>query len=123
MADTTNLIAGIAYLSVDGTRYNLVGDLTYSPATVKRESLAGQDTVHGYSETPRASFISGKIRDMGGLSIASLSAMTNVTVTLELANGKTVIGANMWTVEAQQVETGEAACEVRWEGITALQEA
>ena len=46
------------------------------------------------------------------------NAMTNVTVTVELANGKTIIGRNMWTVEAQEVKTAEATFEVKWEGFS-----
>lgn len=116
MADTTNRLAGTAFISVDGQTYMLAGDLSYDPSTVKRESLIGQDRVHGYSEAPKPGSISGTIRDAGGLSVAAFNAMTNVTVTLELANGKTVIGSNMWTVDAAEVKTAEGTFEVKWEG-------
>jgi hypothetical protein len=116
MADTTNRLAGTAFISVDGQTYMLAGDLSYDPSTVARESLVGQDRVHGYSEKPKTGKISGKLRDAGGLSVAAFNAMTNVTVTLELANGKTVVGRNMWTVDAQAVETAEGTFEVTWEG-------
>lgn len=116
MADTTNRIAGIAYLSVDGKRYMLAGELAYNVSTVSRETIIGQDTVHGYSEKPHAPFISGSFRDAGSLTVADFNAMTNVNITCELANGKTVIGRNMWTVDTQEVKTSEATFEVKWEG-------
>jgi hypothetical protein len=115
MADTTNRLAGVAYVSVDGQSYMLVGDLTYSVSKISRETLIGQDRVHGYAEKPHAGFISGTFRDAGGLTVANFNAMTNVTVTAELANGKTVIGRNMWTVEAQEIKTAEGSFDVRWE--------
>jgi hypothetical protein len=118
MADTTNRLAGTAFLSVDGQTYMLAGDLGYSPSGVTRETLTGQDRVHGYSEKPKQGSISGTLRDAGGLSVKAFNAMTNVTVTLELANGKTVIGRNMWTVEAQEVKTAEGTFEVKWEGFS-----
>lgn len=118
MADTTNRLAGVAYLSVDGKNYMLAGDFSYSVSKVSRETLIGQDRVHGYSEKPHAGMMSGSIRDAGGLSVASFSAMTNVTVTAELANGKTIIGSNMWTVEPQEVKTAEGTFEVKWEGMS-----
>lgn len=118
MADTTNRLAGIAYLSVDGQSYMLAGDLAYSPSKVTRETLIGQDRVHGYSEKPHAGFISGSFRDAGGLTVADFNAMTNVTVTAELANGKTIIGRGMWTVDAQEVKTAEATFDVKWEGMS-----
>lgn len=115
MGDTTNRLAGVAYVTVDGQQYLLKGDLTYDVSTVTRESLVGQDTVHGYSEKPKAGSISGTFRDSGGLTVAAINAMTNVTVVAELANGKTIIGSNMWTVESQEVETEEGTFKVKWE--------
>jgi hypothetical protein len=118
MADETNRLAGIAYISVDGQNYMLAGELTYSPADVERESLVGQDRVHGFSEKPRAPYISGSFRDSGSLTVKDFNSFTNVTVTLELANGKTVVGRNMWTVEAQEIKTPEATFEARFEGFS-----
>ncbi len=118
MADTTNRLAGTAFIAVDGQTYMLAGDLAYSPSGVTRETLSGQDRVHGYSEKPKPGSISGTLRDAGGLSVKSFNAMTNVTVTLELANGKTVLGRNMWTVDALEVKTAEGTFEVKWEGFS-----
>lgn len=118
MADTTNRLAGVAYLTVDGTNYMLAGDFAYSVSKVARETLVGQDRVHGYSEKPAQGKMSCSVRDAGGMSVAGFNAMTNVTVTVELANGKTIVGRNMWTVEAQEVKTAEAIFEVKWEGFS-----
>jgi hypothetical protein len=117
MADTTNLLAGTATLTVNGTAYKLVGDFSYSVSKVTRETMKGMDTVHGYKETPHAPFIAAKLRNTSGLSVADLNAMTNVTVVVELGNGKTVIGRNMWTVEDQEVDGSEGTIPVRWEGM------
>lgn len=114
--DTTNRIAGTAFLSVDGATLPLVGDFEYNPSVATRESQTGMDTVHGYSEKPRPGEIKGTIRDMGGLKLIDLNNMTNVTVTVELANGKTVIGRNMWTVEDQSAKAEDATIPVTWQG-------
>lgn len=116
MANPTNRLAGTANLSVDGVTYMLAGEFEYSPSLVTRETLAGMDTVHGYSEKPIAPHIGGTLRDSGGLSVASLNAMTNVTLVVELANGKVIIGRNMWTVEAQTAKSTDATIDVKWEG-------
>lgn len=118
MADTTNRLAGIAYVTVDGVSYMLAGDLAYQVSKISRETLVGQDRVHGYAEKPVPGHISASIRDAGGLSVAAFNAMTNVSVICELANGKTITGRNMWTVDAQEVKTGEATFEVKWEGFS-----
>lgn len=110
-------LAGIAYLSVDGVSYMLSGELSYGVSTIERKTLIGQDGVQGYSETPKAGFIAGTLRDAGNLTVADFNAMTGNTVTVELANGKMVSGGNMWTVEAQEVKSMEGTFEVRWEGL------
>jgi hypothetical protein len=116
MASNTNRLAGTAYLSVDGQTYMLRGDFEYSPSVVTRETAVGMDSVHGYIEKPIQPHISCTLSDSGGLSIAALNAMSNVTVVAELANGKTIIGRNMWTVDAQAGKATDGTVEVKWEG-------
>jgi hypothetical protein len=118
MAIDNKRLAGIAYLSVDGVTHMLAGELAYNVSSVSRETLTGQDRVHGYSEKPHAGFISATLRDSSGLTVADFNAMTNVSVTCELANGKLVVGRNMWTVEAQEVNTMEGTFSVRWDGMS-----
>lgn len=117
MADNTNRIAGTANLTVNGKSYMVAGDFEYNPSKVTRQTLSGQDGVHGYSETPRPGSISATLRDAGGLTVADLNDMTNVTVVTELANGKTIIGSNMWTIEDQTAKSTDATIEVKWEGL------
>ncbi|WP_110947415.1 phage tail tube protein [Pseudomonas bohemica] len=116
MADTTNRLAGTCYLSADGVSYMLAGDFSYKVSGVTRETLTGLDAVHGYSEKPGAGAISASLRDGGNVSLADINAMSNVTVVVELANGKTIIGRNMWTLEQSESKAADATFEVKWEG-------
>ncbi|MBI6944202.1 phage tail tube protein [Pseudomonas putida] len=109
-------LAGTATITADGATYMLVGDLSYDPSTVAREELTGQDGTHGYKEKPKFGQIKATLRDTGSLTIADLNAMSNVTVVLDLANGKTVLGRNMFTVDPQSVSTEEGTVEVTWKG-------
>ncbi|MDC9598728.1 phage tail tube protein [Xenorhabdus anantnagensis] len=118
MGNTSNRLAGTAYVSVDGMRIMVVGDFNYSPSTVTRETLTGMDSVHGYKEKPSAPFISCRVRDSGGTTVADFNNQTNVTIVAELANGKTIIGEGLWTVNTQEVRSEDAEFEVRWEGIS-----
>lgn len=110
-----NSLAGTAYFSIDGTSYMLVGDLNWSTSKVNRETQAGMDGVHGFSEKPIAGFIEGTFRDNQGLTVAAFNSMTDNTVMAELANGKVVIARNAWTAEHQEVNSVEATFKVRWE--------
>jgi len=115
MAAPTNRLAGIASIVVGGVTYLLQGELTWSPSTVTRETLTGQDQVHGFKEMPVAPFIAGTLRDTNNLTVEDFNQMTDVTVNLTLANGKSVTGRNMWCVGVQEVKSTEATFEVRFE--------
>ncbi|MGD9766852.1 MAG: phage tail tube protein [Pseudolabrys sp.] len=110
-------IAGIAYVKVDGDQYALKGNFTVSPSRVERTGIAGQDQVHGYEESPRIPFIEGDISLVPELSVEALEAMTDVTVTAELANGKVYVLRNAWTKAAFELNTKEGTTRVRWEGM------
>lgn len=110
-----NLLAGTSSVSVDGVTYQLEGSLKYSVSTVKRETLTGPDGVHGYKETPVAGYMAFSLRDAGGLSVSDFNKMRDALVVAQLANGKTIIGNNMWTVEQQEVDTTDAKFDVRFE--------
>lgn len=109
---------GIAYLKVDGRQYSLRGSFTISPDVTEREGIAGQDGVHGYLEKPRVPYISGELTDSAGFSLTDLRAISDATVTAELANGKVYVLRNAWTTEAHEINTGDAQLTVKFEGIS-----
>lgn len=113
-----NLLAGTAYVTIDGRSFSIVGEGTYRPSGGKRETLSGQDGVHGYSEMPQAGKISWKGRDSSAVNIAALNEASNVTVVLELANGKVVVGRNMWRVgDPIEVNTEDGTFSVEFNGL------
>jgi hypothetical protein len=116
MADNTNRLAGTASLTVDGRSYALKGNFYYQPSGATREELMGLDGFHGYKETPGVGEIGGTLRDTGGLSVSDLGQMTNSTIVAELANGKTVVGRNMFTTERPKATADEAEVEIVWRG-------
>lgn len=115
MADP-NRIAGFAFVTIDGRSYSIAGEGAYRVSTAKRETLTGQDGVHGYSEMPNAGKISWKGRDSGSLSMTVLADITDATVVLQLANGKVVTARNAWrTGEPPEVNSEDGTFTVEFE--------
>lgn len=115
MAD--NLLAGVAYIAVDGRNYAVAGAGSYRCSSETRESLMGQDGYHGVKGMPMPGKISWTGRDSGSVSVGALAKALDVTVTLELANGKMVIGRNMARVgEPPTVNSEEGTFEIEFEG-------
>lgn len=112
----SNARAGIASLTIDGSNFDVVGDLRYNPATVKREMLIGQSGPQGHKVSYVNGFISAKLRDANGLTVRDFQDMTDVTVVGVLVSGKTVSGAGLTQTNELDVDTMEATFDVKFEG-------
>ena len=111
-------IGGILFLTVDGTQYAARGNFSVMGSTVKREGIAGQDYVHGYTEKPVVPSIKGDLSTVPGLSIETLEAITNSTIMCQLANGTTYVLSQAWTTSAFEIDSSEGKVGVEFEGIT-----
>ena len=114
-----NRRSGKLSLQVNGTVYDAVGEFTYNLGQPKREGLVGPDKVHGYKELPQIPMIEGEIRDAKDLDVAQFLNFTDATITLELANGKTVMLREAWYSGDGNVGSEEANIEMKFEGISA----
>lgn len=109
-------VGGIIFFKVDGELFQAKGEFTHNINPVKRESVVGQDGVHGYKETPKAQFIEGSITDSEDLDLEAFHAITDAVVTLEEANGKVVQLRQAFYAADGDVTTGEGEIQVRFEG-------
>jgi hypothetical protein len=116
MASNCPVVAGTVYLRVDGRQYRARAEIKVSTASFEREAVIGQDGVHGYIERRAVCYIEGKMTDSPDLSTEQLEAMCNVTVTIELLNGKTYVLRNAWNTKAGPLDTTDGSLEFRFEG-------
>src|ERR1700712_5097987 len=92
---STDLIAGIGSLTIDGEVYDLITG-SYSSATLVIDTLYGLNGIQGLSGKPRAGFIAAQVRDAGNLSVSTICAKRSSTVVMVMASGKTISGSGMW---------------------------
>ncbi|BAK83967.1 phage tail tube protein [Komagataeibacter medellinensis] len=109
--------AGVGAGFINGVPYDII-ECRYSPARWTRETLKGQNGIHGYSENPQQGRIIMSIRDAGGMTVRDFNDMSDAEVQLQLATNKTVGGSGLWCTEAVEVSTGEATMEVTFEGVS-----
>lgn len=109
-------VGGIISLQVNGELYNAKGNFTYNLGRPLRESVLGSDRAHGFKETPQIAFVEGEITDRSSLDLATLVTLKDVTVTLELANGKVVVLRDSWYAADGTGNTDEGNIAVRFEG-------
>ncbi|MGX9966068.1 phage tail tube protein [Roseomonas sp. F4] len=79
--------AGTAYVKVDGIQLALQGGLTINFGTVVREPMMGMDGPHGFKETPMMPSIEASFTKGPEISLATLSSITDSTVTAECTDG------------------------------------
>ena len=113
-----NRVSGALYFKIDGVQHRAQGNFTYNLGRPKREAKLGPDGVHGYKSMPQVPFIEGEITDSSDLDVAELLDLEDSTVTLELANGKTIVVRNAWQANEGNVGTEEANIAVRFEGMS-----
>lgn len=110
------LKGGIIQFQADGATYDAKGAFTHNIMPAKREAVVGSSGVHGFKQTPQVPYIAGKITDDGSLDLKTLFSMTNATVTLQEANGKTVMLRGAYYAGSGEVETDEGEIDIRFEG-------
>ena len=109
-------IGGTAYLKIDGDQKTLAGSWSVSPTATTKTGIVGLSGFAGYTEAHRVPFMEGSLIDTGSLSLKTLEGLTDATITLELANGKTYVGYGMFLAgePSHNMENGEVS--VRFEG-------
>jgi len=116
--DSLNHRGGIIYLKYDGALYDATGKFTYNLGRPKKEAIVGVEAVHGFKSTPQTPFIEGAITDHRKLDVAGFVEKFEGTVTLELANGKTISLKEAWYAGEGTVDTEEGEIGVRFEGMS-----
>lgn len=111
----TNAVGGTIYIAVNGQNLRAKGNWTYNLGLPKREAIVGADGVHGYKTMPQVAYIEGTTTDRGDVDLADLVGATDVTVTLDLANGKTIGLFSAWFAGDGTGTTEEGEFNVRFD--------
>jgi len=109
---------GIIFLKLDGGIQQAKGEFTYNLGRPKRDAIVGSDGIHGYVEVPQVPFVEGEITDHPDLDLNEYTTRENMTLTLELANGKVIVMRNAWYAGEGTGNTAEGNIGVRFEAIS-----
>ena len=109
-------IGGKLHLKVAGVVMLARGSFNYSPGGFASETVVGLDGIHGTIDKPFPGFIEGELSDDGSVDVKALQGARDVTVSLALNNGKTVVGTGMSLVGELAVNADEGSMPFRFEG-------
>ena len=100
-------LGGVLTFLVDGNAKQVRGNWTVQPNMVKRENIAGQDGVHGFTEMPVVPGAKGDFTTTPGVSVSDLQNITNSNVKIKMANGTTYVLGGAWANPAVEINTTE----------------
>lgn len=109
-------IGGTAYLKINGDQKTLAGSWSVSPTTTVKTGVTGLSGIAGYTDAARIPYMEGSLIDTGNLSIKELESLTDATITLELVNGKTYVGREMYLAGEPSHDASNGEVSVRFEG-------
>ena len=108
---------GVLYFDVDGTPCAVRGNVTYATGSRQRESVVGQEGLHGHKEIPVTPFIQMDVTDLlDGTTKKQVEDASGVRCTLGLKNGKTVIVTNATQINQFETDPIEGQFTARFEG-------
>lgn len=109
------IIAGKCYIKVNGTQFNLRGNMTISIGNEEKEPIVGLDKFHGLKVVPRASFLECDITDTADLDVEALENIQDATITVELVNGKTAVLRNAFQTNALELKAEDGVMTVKFQ--------
>lgn len=111
-----NRLAGVTSVTINGASFNLVSDPAWDAGRTEKTPLVGLNGIHGYKEVVKPVSISMTLRDGPDYTVQDLIGLTTATVQFIQANGKMVIGTDMFFSGTTEVNAEEGTFTVRFEG-------
>lgn len=110
-------VAGICYFKLDGEQLEIKGSLECPLSSLTREEVMGLSGVAGYKENAMAPYIKGTFIFTPNFPIEKVAAGTDMTITAELANGKTYVLSGAFLVGNSPVKGDEGDVDLEFKGI------
>ena len=112
-------IGGRISVKIDGKVLRAKGEFTCSLGGPTRKAVMGSDSViHGFTEEYVPGYIEGEIVDAGEMALSSIVNATDSIVTVDLANGKTIVLRRAFSTnpEGLALSTNEGSVKIRFKG-------
>jgi len=109
-------IGGTAFIKVDGEQLELAGALSVDIQATEKEGVTGLSGVAHFTENNRVPMMEMDAFVPADFPMAKLEAMTEGTVTAELANGMTAVLESAWLSGPITVNAADGTTSLKFEG-------
>lgn len=111
----TQRIGGPVEIQVGGVRLSVKAGTSYNLGVPKRSSVMGSKQMEGYKEEPQPAFVEFVITDKRTTDVKALQKMEDVTLTMTVPNGKTILLHNAFHAGEGTITTDEGEIASRFE--------
>ncbi len=101
-------VGGISAVTIDGTGYEAVENITFNPGGFSREVAKSLTGINGFNVTPMEAKVEGTFRFRDGMDVDGINDTTAATVTILMRNGSIITGSGFWTTEPVEIDTKDA---------------
>ena len=109
-------IAGVCYFKVDGEQFEVKGGIECPLSDNMKETQMGVNGAAGYSEMAQRPYIKGTLFFGKDFPIDKVTKNDDMTVTAELAKGKTYVLSQAWLEGEVSVKNDDGTTDVEFSG-------
>lgn len=110
-------IAGVCFIKVDGEQLEVKGGIECPLSETMKETQMGVNAPAGYSETAQRPYIKGSFFFNEDFPIEKVTTGSEMTITAELANGKTYVLSEAWLEGEVPVKNDDGTTDLEFSGI------
>lgn len=111
-------IAGTCYIKADGVQFEVAGGVEFPLSHVKREVVMADGGPAGYSETATAPYVKLTAAVGREFPITKLQEATNMTVTVEAANGMVYTLSDAFVQGEPAIKATDGMVDLEFGGMT-----
>lgn len=110
-------IAGICFIKMDGEQLEVKGGIECPVTDNVKETQMGSNAPAGYSEMAQRPYVKGSFFFLDNFPIEKLSTANDLTVTAELANGKTYVLSEAWVEGEVPAKNDDGTVDLEFSGM------
>lgn len=112
----SDIAGGVCFVTANGRRLEIGNSVSYGVSDYVREVTRGLSGRAKVTKKPNVPFIEVELTTYGEVSLKEIADLENITVTLEMANGKTFVLTKANQVGAIEGDAAEGTSTARFEG-------
>lgn len=111
----SNIVTSRITIKKDGDVLLNKEGFTFRPGGIERESVAGDNSVHGFTEKIQPAQLSGNLSHTEAQDLTAYGDVSDATIVVTTNTGQAYVMRNAWQTDAPQLDAGSGEVSVAFE--------